>query len=220
MLRKQILLLVPLTLVALAFFSATTTQAQTIDFEALRVDGTSDTFMGPTYTEDGFTLTTSGSSGYGSANNASVRYAGSTSLFDNGVNGMSTLTRIGGGAFNVTSIDLVSLNGLGGNTSGTATFTGFFSGGGSITQSFTYGTVDLANHTGFQTFFFNGFTNITSLQFQQTSPFFQFDNIVLNGNITAMPEPATMLLLIISMVGIGMTAIRGKRKNGEVDQEE
>jgi hypothetical protein len=66
--------------------------------------------------------------------------------------------------------------------------TGFFAGGGSLTQ-----TIDPAQ--AFSTFTFAGFANLSSLQFglQSFGGNAALDNIILQT--AAVPEPAALLLL-------------------------
>ena len=84
------------------------------------------------------------------------------------------LTKLGGGSFGITSIDLAALNSNA--AGGFVTFTGDLSGGGTVTQMMSWnpsgGALTLSTNT-----FANTWTNLVSVKFSQVSPYFQFDNI-------------------------------------------
>jgi hypothetical protein len=158
--------------------------AQTIDFESIASPNYQTL---SSYTEDGFTLTPgAGATGlfgsYGSTQNQ-TNYTGSTALFHQDDGATITLTQVGGGAFNLSSIDVSELF-----NSGTQTvplnFTGNKAGGGTVSAHF-----DLDGTFGNQTLTFNDFTNLSSVTWTQESEFHQFDNIV----VAPVPEPATVL---------------------------
>lgn len=130
-------------------------------------------------------------------------YAGSAGLADD-VQGGTVEISDGGTAFTLNSIDLSFL--LNGSGSVAVTFTGNYVGGGSTMQTFT------VTKFGFQTFTFNStFTNLANVEFgpQFPSPFYQFDNIVVNGNSAPVPEPASMLLF---GSGFGAAIVRLRRR--------
>ena len=183
--------------VCLAVF-AFNTHAVTIDFQLLEHNDASQTIVpgvgGDTYTEDGFTLSSTTLIAplysYGTDNN---NYRGSTGLHI-GLQGRNTsLTANNGSAFNLVSID------LGEQISGEAkvVFTGHLLGGGTVTQSFTLDGV-FSFGSGFETFFFSGFNNITSLEWSNESPLHQFDDIV----VSTVPLPAAVWLFGLGLLGL------------------
>jgi hypothetical protein len=130
-------------------------------------------------------------------------YAGSAGLADNGQGGTVEISD-GGTAFTLNSIDLSFLL----NESGSVpvTFTGNYVGGGSTMQTFT------VTQFGFQTFTFNStFTNLANVEFgpQFPPPFYQFDNVMVNGSSRPVPEPASMLLF---GSGVGAAIVKLRRR--------
>ncbi len=144
-----------------------------LNFESLRIDGASLTDVGSNYIEDNFTISKARQDFWNlySINSGDFRWNGSTSLFNNTINGTITLTQNGGGTFSLNSIDLDWLNGGG---SVPVNFVGTKSDNSSVNARF-----DLDFSKGFQTFNFTEFTNLVSVSWRQESAFHQFDNIVV-----------------------------------------
>ena len=164
-----------------------------IDFEDLALPGTGSTPRGPSYSKDGFTISVANGELY-THNSDDPGYRGSTAMYFGlqGVDG--TLTANHGGAFTLKSIDLAEVN------SGNAefTFTGYLQGGGTVTRYvrldgvYTQGPLG----SGFETFDFTDFQNVTSVVWQNSKPFHQFDNIVVT------PIPAAVWLFGSGLLGL------------------
>jgi hypothetical protein len=166
-------------------FTASRASAQVIDFESIQ--GPTFLSIGPSYTEDGFTLTAGAGepTAFARWGTGDPQYPGSTALFHQSNSGTSTitLTQVGGGPFDLASMQISELN-TGTGQSVPLNFTGTKAGGGTVTASFT-----LDGNFGFQTFTFNDFTNLTSVSWVQESQFHQFDLIT----VAPVPEPTTVL---------------------------
>lgn len=180
------------------------TNAAVIDFNALA--GTGLVNRGFHYEEDGFQLDNlSSTHPFTSIHAGDFRYSGTPSFLNNTGSGFTRLSKIGGGAFSLNSIDLDSLN------SGIAVVTIFnatLASGGTTTATFTTDAL----FPGLQTFTFGAaFNNVTSVTWQQSTPYHSFDNIVLNTDTAQVPEPASLGLLGLGLVGLGLTRRRRSR---------
>ena len=170
----------------------------TIDFESLRHDDALNTGHGDLYSEDGFTLTETGSQDFHTFGTLEFRFSGSTSLFSDTIGGTITMTEDDGSEFGLISINLAELNA---SAVANVTFTGVLPTAGTTSQTFTIDGVAF----GQETFFFNPtFAALTSVSWTQASPFHQFDNIVVDDLI---PEPATL-----SLLGLGLLAVARRRR--------
>jgi len=183
--------------------------AVTIDFQSLAAPGTSWEFPTSPYTEDGFQLDAVNSN-FASAQTGNVGwYAGSTSLFNNSPGGLTTLTKIGGGGFDLNSIELseVSTEYPG---SVTVTFTGTKLDNSLVNQSFILDEV-----FGFQTFAFSAsFLGVKQVDWAQSPQYHQFDNVVLNADAAAVPEPLSLLVWGVAILGAVPIARRFKSSIG------
>jgi hypothetical protein len=164
--------------------AATASSQVVIDFESLASPGVDNTVV-TTYLEDGFTLvnaTTPTSSGaFASPQSGNWRFVGSTTLFNNHFAGVTVLTKDDGSVFDVASIDLAEMMGLVLGSllpveSTTIPFTGTRADASTVSVTFTTDGV-----FGLETFTFSGFTNLTSLSWDQVYPWHQFDNITLDA---------------------------------------
>jgi hypothetical protein len=166
-----------------------------IDFQSLQQSGSSTANVTSPYTEDGYQVIGPSLRFFQTEES---RYTGSTSLFSDAVGGTLTLSRQDGQAFAMKSIVLSELNGSQ-SPGANVTFTGNLQGGGTVSQAFT-----LDGTFGRQTFnFSSSFNNLTSIQWQQNSPFHQFDDIFAVGLFNNPP----VLDLNGPTTGTGYTAI-------------
>ena len=170
--------------------------AITIDFESLAHTDSEIMLHVQPYSEDGFILTAPGGN-LVSNGTLRVNFSGSTALFNGFVGGVQRITKDGGGAFSLISIDLSELNA----TQPTQVFTGFLAEGGTVTRELTLDGVAF----GPETFVFDSsFGNLTAVEW--TSPMdgsdgpVQYDNIVVGAPIVAvpvLPMPAVLVLALL-----------------------
>jgi hypothetical protein len=182
-----------------------------IDFEGVVTPGNNSPCPITPYAEDGFTLTATPSNvcnNYILNNVSSFNGNGDTTSILGVCADCSTpatlLTLTSASSFSLNSIDIGGYaNGQ--NPSGIL-FTGFFAGGGTITQLID--PVAL-----FATYSFSGFSDLSSLQIQagNDNQHFALDNIVLNS----VPEPTSLLLL--GSGGFGLLA-RFRRRKSQTSQ--
>jgi hypothetical protein len=199
-------------LLAMMVLTVRSAQAQFVmTFDGNSCSGTASTDGTSAYTESGFELLFGGSSGYAYWCSGSAGYAGSNSIFNNTPGGLTTLSRVGGGTFALSSIDLATI--LAGEGGGSVLFTGDLLGGGTITA--TEGWSGSTGSPALQTDLFgSGWTNLVDVTFSQADnePFYQFDNVVLNNvALSVTPEPATVTLLAIGLVGVA--GVRKRRSS-------
>jgi len=191
----------------IAFVLAAGAHASTVlDFEALEVNNNTFIEVGSTYAEDGFLFEQPGTQPFPFTvfGTGASQFPGSTALFNNTVDGLTRLTRQGGGLFNLESIDLAPLNT--GTDMPIVKFTGTKFGGGTVMESFQTSGIGFV----LETFNFTGFTNLTKVEWEQDFPFHQFDNVVVDTAV--IPEPSTLLMGGTALVLIGGAALRRRRR--------
>lgn len=188
------------SLFGLAVIASVGAQAQLIDFENLPNSDPSFTLQGDNVVSGGYQFSSMTHVGQGDAiatwGSSMSMYTGSVAIFANYIDDTPLMTKVGGGAFDVTSIDLadVFLNAgpwtlvLTGTRADTTTVTETVSVTGNTLSSYTLSNM----------------TNIVSMKFddgQDTSV--QIDNI----SVSAVPEPASMAVL-----GLGIAAMIRRRR--------
>ncbi len=187
--------------VAALALAGTQAQAAVIDFNHLTGSGIPS--RGYQYQEDGFQLDNlSTAHPFRSIQSDDYRYTGSVSFFNDTIAGVTKLSKIGGGTFDLDSIDLDSLN-EGSNV--TVSFVGTLLDSSTVVQSFTTDSL----FPGLQTFTFSSlFDTVVSVSWTQDWSFHSFDNIVVDGADNQVPEPATLGLAALGMLGLGLSRRR------------
>jgi hypothetical protein len=149
-----------------------------LDFESLMSPGTSYTNVGEFYEEDGFRFTKPPGEPYPFAvwQTGSFGFPGSTSLFNNTVDGLTILAQASGAPFDLVSM---KLSVLGAQGTVRVAFTGHLVGGGQVFQEFEI--IEPAPPPELHEVQFVGFENVTSVEWYQRSPFHQFDDVTLGS---------------------------------------
>lgn len=207
--RRVIRVTVALTIVGLV--AASPAGAQTITFNGNACVGNT-VFPGATYIESGFQFAFAGpqpaiaSAAWCSDYEA---YAGSAAIFNNFNASTTTLSRVGGGTFSLSSIDLASIQFEG--SSGSVQFTGNLFGGGTVTSTKSWSAAGAGASPTFSTSAFDAsWTNLSSVVFEQSVHAFQFDNVVLSSSTTTVPEPSTVALMTAGLLALGVATRRNQ----------
>ena len=189
-----------------AFCLPAMASATVITFDA--IDNTGTVFSGSSLDIDGYNFTNSnGGSGailHWSRTSSVNADPDGTTYSHNYSRTTTTLTQIGGGTFELNSLDI-------GNVYDSSPYSQTFSfwadlaGGGSLSTTFTSDA-----QSGLETVVLN-WSGITAFRFTETSgSFLQSDNFVLNGgNTSPVPEPGTFALFGMGLLGV---AIRRRRR--------
>ena len=199
-------------LLAVAFAA----NAAVIDFENLPNGGTPGqefiTFQGGSVVSGGFLFTTTATAGPFSTPFATpsglvpgnfLNYTGSVALtVPFGGDPTITMAPVGGGVFDLNSLGLANLytSSSGFGQTSAIRITGTQVGGGKVTANITVAAGD-----AIQSKTFSGFTNLTSVTWDQADHLHQFDNI--NVTVQAAPEPSALAAL-----GLGAVALLRRRR--------
>ena len=195
-----------ITLAVSTLILSSSVNSAILDFDVLISSGSGLTYVGDSYTEDGFSLTAipcaSCTNGFYAYQTESLQYTGSPGLVRADVSGGIVLENDLGNSFDLISIDL---------SSGDQNHTGLIPvafygsvGGDVVTQVFWFNS-DLDGVS--TTFTFNdSFKNITTLYWEQGAIYHQFDNIVLSS----VPVPAGAWLFGSGLIGLIGIARRKK----------
>lgn len=188
-------------LIALSLLSAVAaSQASIIDFENLPNSDPNYTLHGDTVTSGGFQFASNlyvgapeaiaswGNPGYG-------LYTGSVAIFANYGPDYLTMSKVGGGAFDVFSIDMTDVGLF--DVGIEVVFTGRRADNSTITETII--TTDRL----MTTYTLSSMTNIVSMDINDANWVVQFDNIA-----TAVPEPATLAVL-----SLGAAALLRRRRS-------
>lgn len=127
-------------------------------------------------------------------------------MLNNTVDRDKVLTKDGGGSFSIGAISLETTNVVSGSFD--LLFTGTKSDNSKVDQTFSIDNTTYAPET-FE--FSTAFTDIVYLRWTQGGPGHQFDNLVLNEAVSAVPAPAGFLLLMTGLMGLEIMLRRSRK---------
>jgi hypothetical protein len=183
------------------------TDAATINFASLSQAGTGYREFGNSLTHDGFIFTSSYELGgpglivwQASSTFHPAGGDATTSLMEYTASHTTTIARSGGAAFDLAGIDLANYGtGAFANATFAVTFTGTRSDASVVTQTFNVDNIGAGEPLALQSFTFSGFTDLVKVQVTQgtyaTGTAFQFNNLVVDQQVTAVPELASVWAL-------------------------
>lgn len=192
----------------LALSSAARATPITIDFESLAGTGTlfgANESYAANLDIDGFTFSTNAGFGFRSALSNNANYTGSVALVANEANASVTLSQTNNALFDIASIGLVFSN-LAQQNSADLTFYGTKADSSVVAQTFAIdNTLTTYNFNSS----FSGLQSLTWTQLQAEGNNHQFDNVVVDGDPSSVPEPSSAYLLLLALAG---TALQRKRQ--------
>jgi hypothetical protein len=179
---------------------AATAGATTVTFDSQATTSSAASVgNGTTYTESGFTFTSNAAGGlltWGKTSSFNADQGGAT-LFENYIGKTIVVTAADGGKFTLNSFDMADAF-----NQGSAGFIPF-----SYTDATGSHSEQLAlpGRSGLETYDFN-LSGVSSFSITQISPYFQIDNV----NLTAVPEPASLGLMLAGLALVGAAVRRRK----------
>jgi len=208
-----------LAFIAVGSLGVEKAQAVVIDFQSLETDEYVNLLPTATYSEAGFTFSSSDSRGnvFASFGKQNPNYAGSPALANNSFSAITTLMKDDGGAFDLVSMDFSELF-MGQQGKPVIDFFGVRQDMTTVATKFT-----LDGTFGFQTLEFTDFSNLLAVSWNQIEPLHQFDNVAVDTSRydnpedpAPVPEPTSALGLVVAgALGAGLTLKRRKREKSE-----